>query len=287
MIKLPWRQSHVRQPGSIPGISTFIDRSNWFSNIELPIIGRLDRHKCHLWKRTICHGTQSIFLRGRFQGNQLPYLDTVKLSPVSVPLKLFELWITNGEIDFQARHISTASSYTNLLKTNETEGNYSWCWSYSAWATVMQLNLGCKNLKLREFFSDRNVRVALNLAIDREKINELIYNGLYTPSQYAPIKASPQYYEKASNANINHGVAKANDLLDTAGYTQKNADGVTVFIKMEANRSSLFSKALTMTGPSDADCQSEICKMWTKAIGIKANYKFVERSLYEAAAEGQ
>ena len=78
---------------------------------------------------------------------------------------------------------------------------------------------------MREFFNDRNVRIALSLAVDRDELNELIYDGLLTPRQYSPLAMSPNYYAKLANAYIEYDPDKANRLLDEAGYTEKDADG--------------------------------------------------------------
>lgn len=253
----------------------FIDRNNWFANTALPIMGAWVA-KNELGKDIFLMERNPYFFAVDSKGNQLPYLDTIK-HRVFQDLANFELWITNGEIDFQSRH-TVASSYT-LMKKSETSGDYKLVLGSSAWAILVQLNLGCKNKKLREFFNDRNARIALNLALDRDKINELVYNGLYTTSQYAPIKASPQYYEKASKAYTTFDVAKANKLLDDAGYTKKNAEGIRLYKDSSEPITFLFD-GFNQYGSSDVDCGGQITKMW-QAIGIKASYKLMERSLYE------
>ena len=53
---------------------------------------------------------------------------------------------------------------------------------------ALQCNLTTKNEPLREFFNERNVRIALSLAVDRENMNELAYDGFYTPRQYSPME---------------------------------------------------------------------------------------------------
>ena len=59
-------------------------------------------------------------------------------------------------------------------------------------------NQTSKDPNIREFFSNRDVRYALNIAVNRDQINELVYDGRMTPRQYSPIGLSPQYYEPAS-----------------------------------------------------------------------------------------
>jgi len=58
----------------------------------------------------------------------------------------------------------------------------------------LSTNHTSKDARLREFFSDRRVRIALSHAVNRDEMNELIYDGLATPRQYSPMEESPQYY---------------------------------------------------------------------------------------------
>lgn len=54
-------------------------------------------------------------------GNQLPYIDRVTHRLFDQP-DVFNLWITNGEIDFQNRHVAL-SNFT-LFKESEEAGDY-------------------------------------------------------------------------------------------------------------------------------------------------------------------
>ena len=47
-----------------------------------------------------------------------------------------------------------------------------------------------------EFFQNSDVRIALSHAINREEINELIYDGLVPFGASGARQGSPQYYEK-------------------------------------------------------------------------------------------
>ncbi|HMN30406.1 MAG TPA: ABC transporter substrate-binding protein, partial [Caldilineaceae bacterium] len=103
--------------------------------------------------------------------------------------EVLNLWVTSGEIDFQNRHISIANF--TLYKENEAQGAYQVYVGTSANHLALQLNLTTKNEQLRDFFNQRDVRIAVSQAIDREAINELIFDGLATPRQYSPLSSSP------------------------------------------------------------------------------------------------
>jgi len=210
-------------------------------------------------------------------GNQLPYVDKITHRLFESP-EVLNLWVTNGEIDFQARHMSVANF--TLYKENEDAGAYQVFVGTSANHLAMQPNHTTKNPRLREFFQTRDVRLALSIAVDRETINELIYDGLATPRQYSPISSSPQYYEKLSNAHLEYDVEGANALLDGAGYTEKDADGFRLWKDGSGETLSFIIEGTATVGSPDEDTVQQVIKYYA-AVGIKAAYKGVERSLYE------
>ena len=250
------------------------NRNWWYLNPDRPQVGAwLAKNKL----------SEQMFLMERNpyyfvvdpEGNQLPYLDKVT-HRLFEQTEVFNLWITNGEIDFQNRHVAMAN-YT-LFKQNEQKGDYKVFVGKTAGHIAMQLNLSTKNPKLREFFGDRRVRIALSLSVDRKAINDLIYEGLYTPRQYSPLKRSAQYYEKLSNAHIQYDPAQANKLLDEAGYSKKDAQGFRLF-KDGSGPISFTIEGTTQAGEPDEDAYQEIVKYFAK-VGVKCAYKYFERALY-------
>jgi peptide/nickel transport system substrate-binding protein len=145
---------------------------------------------------------------------------------------------------------------------------------------AMQVNHTCLEPKLREFFQNRDVRIALSLAANRDEINELVYNGTYTPRQYSPLEVSPDYYEALSNNHIEYDPDTANSMLDAAGYAEKDADGfrlwpdgsgpISFVIESSAGAGSVDEDAMQLYVTQLAD------------VGIKAEYLIEERSLYTA-----
>jgi peptide/nickel transport system substrate-binding protein len=212
-------------------------------------------------------------------GNQLPYTDQIiHRQYSSASMEVFKLWITNGEIDFQARQVSAAAADYTLFKQNETKGDYKVFKGYSASHFAIQLNLSTKNDKLREFFNDRNVRLGLSVAINRDQINELIYSGMATPRQYSPVRSSPQFYEKLTKAYIQYDAKRAAQYLDDAGYKVKDADGFRKY-KDGSDTISFTIEGTDAVGTAGEDQVQQVVKMW-KAVGVKCAYKYVERALY-------
>jgi peptide/nickel transport system substrate-binding protein len=132
---------------------------------------------------------------------------------------------------------------------------------------------------LAEFFQNRDVRIAMNLAMNREEINELVWSGLLTPRQYSPLSVSPQYNEKAANAYIQYDPAEANRLLDAAGYDKKDAEGFRLW-KDSSGPVSFVIEGIFATGSNEDDTAQLVTK-YLADVGIMATYKPEERSLYE------
>jgi peptide/nickel transport system substrate-binding protein len=142
---------------------------------------------------------------------------------------------------------------------------------------AVQLNQAVKNDNLRAFFQNRDVRIALSYALDRERINELVYNGLATPRQYAPLSISPQYYPKLADAYIEFDAAKANQMLDDAGYANKDSDGFRTYA--DGTTISFTIEGTEAAGTPVEDSAQQIVQMWAD-VGVKCAYKYFERSLY-------
>lgn len=209
-------------------------------------------------------------------GNQLPYLDKIQHRLFETP-DVLNLWIVNGEIDFQARHVAFGN-YT-LYKESEQSGDYKVVLGVSANHMAFKPNHTTKNPKLREFFQNRDVRIAMSLAMNRDEMNELVWNGMLVPRQYSPLSMSPQYYEKLSNAYIEYDPDKANELLDAAGYDKRDAEGYRMW-KDGSGPVSFIIEGTNETGTPEEDTVQLVVK-YLNDVGIKASYKAVERSLYE------
>ncbi len=208
-------------------------------------------------------------------GNQLPYIDKITHLLFETP-DAFNTRIIAGEVDFQARHVSIGDF--TLLKENESRGGYQVVLGVSANHIAFQPNHTAKNPKIREFFQNRDVRTALSLAINRDEINELVFNGTAVPRQYSPLSMSPQYYEKLTKASIEYDPARANQLLDQAGYDKKDAQGFRLW-KDGSGPISFIIEGTAQAGSPDEDAVQTMIKYFAD-VGVKATYKAQERSLY-------
>lgn len=208
------------------------------------------------------------------EGNQLPYVDRVT-HLLFESVDAFGARILAGEIDYQARHVSIGNF--TLYKEGEGQGDYQVMLGVTANHEAWQPNQTTKNEKLREFFQNRDVRIALSLAINRQEINDLAFNGTATPRQYSPLAASPQSHPEQANVYIEYDPARANELLDQAGYAAKDAQGMRLW--KDGSGPISFTIEGTSTGDPREDAALTVVRYFTD-VGVQCAYKAVERALY-------
>jgi peptide/nickel transport system substrate-binding protein len=208
------------------------------------------------------------------EGNQLPYIDQVNHN-LYQNQEVLNLWIASGKIDAQMRGL-TAGNYT-FYKQNEAKGGYKTLTWRAASTGAYYVNINAPDPVLAKLFDTADFRQALNLAINREEINQLVYNGLGTARQYSPVKGSPEYDEGMTTAWAQFDVAKANTLLDGLGL-KKGADGVRQ--RPDGKPLEIVMEHTAIQGSPDLEAHNLVVKYWA-AIGVKIDLKYDERALYE------
>ncbi len=267
-------QAQVEEAGFNAWNEYFLDRSYWYMNPERPM------HSGWVAKNSL---SEELFVMERnpyfmavdAEGQQLPYVDGIN-HRIFETNDVFDLRIINGEVDFQARHVNLANF--TLYKENEEDGDYQMMVGKSSGHPAVQLNLTVQDENLRAFFNERDVRIALSIAVDRDAINELVFDGLMTPRQYSPIGLSPQAYPKQAEAYIQYDPEEANRLLDEAGYSEKNDDGMRVWPGTD-EAISFIIEGIDQPGSQNEDFVNQVARYYAD-VGVQATYKFVERTLY-------
>ncbi len=149
----------------------------------------------------------------------------------------------------------------------------------SRW-TAVEINSGAKTKTGKKMgtgnpaLADPRLRKAIHLAIDKKKLVSTVVGGLGVPgSNYLP-PAFPQWAWKPSAAQaVSYDPAKANALLDSAGYT-KGSDGIRIDPKTHKK----LTLRLGIHSDDSRDSQtSQFLKGWLKAIGI--NLKIETQSM--------
>lgn len=246
----------------------------WFTNTDVPVVGP--------WKTTQpAPADPHIMERNPYYwqvdtaGNQLPYIDKVEHA-LWTNQEVFNLWIAQGKIDMQMRHVS-AGSYT-FYKENEARGGYRVLNWRAASTSSYFPNQNSTNTVLAAVWAMPQVREALNVAINRQQILDLVYNGLGKVRQASPVAGSPEYDAEHEVKWTQYDPAHAAALLDSVGI-RLGSDGV----RRLPNGSPFEFVVEHTSGPGDpGNDQHEFVRLDWEAIGVKATFRFVERSLYEA-----
>ncbi len=157
-------------------------------------------------------------------GRQLPYIDAVKVGMGStglVPTKAGA-----GETDLQGRYIRF-DNYTFLKASTRLHPMSVRLWETAKGSQIALFpNMNASDDVWRKVLRDVRVRRALSLAIDRHEINQVVYYGLARPSSNTVLPSSPLFREEYQKAWIQYDLDQANKLLDEAGLSKRNDDGI-------------------------------------------------------------
>ena len=157
------------------------------------------------------------------QGHQLPYIDEIK----EIYLKDNEVTVLkmiNREIDIKHQNLNLAMAPA-LLDGAEKGGYKVYFLNFPRYYTL-SVNLTHKDPEIRALFSNFNFRKALSLAINREEINQAVFFGQATPTQYTGFKLGEVFVDKAMSTKlIQFDLATAKAEFAKLGLTDTNGDG--------------------------------------------------------------
>ena len=104
------------------------------------------------------------------EGNQLPYINTRTFDVLSDPQVLVTKTLA-GEIDFQDRNLATTANKPVLFEGQEAGGfEFFEETPVSPNYMVMMLNLNHKDPKTRALFQNKDFRIGLSYAMDRQEV---------------------------------------------------------------------------------------------------------------------
>ncbi len=209
------------------------------------------------------------------EGNQLPYIDRIRFEVVE-NIDLLNTKALAGAVDMQFRHISWVN-YA-LYMERAAVGQYEvYKWTLAEGSNYcLHFNLNHENPGLRELEENVNFRHALSVAIDREEINEVVYQGLGTPRQASVLPTVKGYKPEQSTAWAQFDPDLANKLLDEIGLTKRDAEGFRLNLRGEPLTINI--EYAPIFGPW-GDITQMICAYW-KNIGIRAFPKEEARTLF-------
>ncbi|MEZ4833326.1 MAG: ABC transporter substrate-binding protein [Caldilineaceae bacterium] len=268
----------VAEEGFDNWVNLFKDKNTWQRNPDLPVVTP--------WKTLNPITTDNWVLERNpyyfgvdTEGNQLPYIDRISMT-LAENLEVLNLRAIAGEYDYQARHISLANLPV-LLENAETggysvsldpaqhgaDGAFQWNLSYEA------------DAEISSWIKNADFRRALSLAVDRNKINEIIFLGIGVPGSAVVAESSvfnpgPEYRDLWSTFDPD----TANQMLDDLGLTERDSEGYRL---RTDNGERLMIELPTIPAFIQFTQLAELVKEdWAK-VGIFANVVESERTLVE------
>lgn len=222
-------------------------------------------------------GEVAIFTRNPYYhavdtaGNQLPYIDKIR-HDLFQDKETLNLWIAQGRIDLQGRHVQV-NSYPFYVENAEA-GNYRVAQWKQLIVETLWPNQTTRDPVLAELFQNPEFREAINIAIDRDTINEISYAGFGEAMQAGPGRGSQIFSEDLLTKWREFDPERANALLDGLGLDQRDADNYR--LRKDGKRLSV-----TITTPTQFDVEPlELVSADWEAIGIEVEIEAIERSLY-------
>jgi len=261
-------------------VNLFKDKNTWARNPDLPVLTP--------WKTVNSIATDNWVLERNpyyygvdTAGNQLPYIDRISMT-LAENLEVLNLRAVAGEYDYQSRHIALANlpvllenaeanGYTIHLDPAQhgADGAFQFNQSYQA------------DEEIGKWLRTVDFRRALSLAVDRDKINEILFLGIGTPgsavvAETSPFNPGPEYRTLWSPSQPD--IDQANAMLDAIGLTEKDSEGYRL---RTDNGERLIIELPTIPAFIQFTQLAELVKEdWAK-VGIFANVVEQERSLVE------
>ena len=206
-------------------------------------------------------------------GNQLPYIDGWRFGLVENPQVLM-LQAIQGEVDFQARHMDITNF--PVLKENEHKGGYYVQNVPGFGGSDAMLNINATyDGPEKVVLANRDFRIGLSHAIDRDFIRSTGFLGLGLTGNYLPPPGHPQHpgpeYE---TLNATYDPDLANQLLDGV-VSNRDGDGFRTL--PNGDRLEIVIGGTAAFGPWPAIAES-VASMWEE-VGVRARADIVERSL--------
>jgi peptide/nickel transport system substrate-binding protein len=218
------------------------------------------------------------------EGNQLPYFDSIDFDMFQDAETLL-LRALNGDIDWHARHFNTPNNKPVLAQEREA-GDYDFfdITSTQNNSAAIFLNLTHNDPIKREIFNNRDFRVGLSQAVNRQEVIDLVFGGEGAPSQIAPRPESPDFYdEEMATQYTAYDIDLANQFLDQAGYSERDGDGFR--LGPDGNRIS-FQVGVTPDAVAALVDVLELVTGYWREVGIDVQASSESEALFTERLEG-
>ncbi|WP_454850950.1 ABC transporter substrate-binding protein [Rhizobium binxianense] len=271
-------QKEISAAGQSNWVGLMVNKSNFWSNVDVPTINP--------WVFKTGYGsgsaTQAIAERNPYYwkvdtaGNQLPYIDVRHFDVLSDPQVLVAKTLA-GDIDFQDRNLAVAANKPVLFEGRE-KGGFEFFEETPASPNIMimMLNLNHKDPATREIFQNKDFRIGLSYAMDRQEVLDVVWLGQGQIAQTSVMPGSVYYNERLAKQYTEYDVEKANSFLDKV-LPNKGADGMRL---RPDGKPFAFTFAYSAANPVFGDALELIAAQWAK-VGIAMTPTPLDRTLIQ------
>lgn len=211
-------------------------------------------------------------------GNQLPYTDEVRFTYFADQQAL-NLAAIAGDFDMQARHI-LMTNYPVLKEQEQKTGKYHvLIWpTFGGSDAVIAINTTyTADPAIGKLMANKDFRIALSYAINRDEIKESVFLGLGEARQPVPAPTHPYYPGKEwAEKYTQYKPDLANKMLDTLGLTKRDGQGIRL---MENGKPATIEISVVPAFGAWPDVAQLVAKDW-QAVGIRTVVQIRERALH-------
>ncbi|MDL2228627.1 ABC transporter substrate-binding protein [Treponema sp. OttesenSCG-928-L16] len=282
----PNADAQAKQAGYADWAAMFIAKGGtgepsdaYYQNSDMPVL--------EAWKFSIAPGagsaSRAIAERNPYywkvdtEGNQLPYMDRIVYDLLQ-DVEVLILKILNGEIDWMDQYFALPGNKA-VIYENQQKGGYHLFSTTSTEpnAAIIQFNLNHPDPDMRAMFRNKDFRIGVSHAINRQEIINIVYAGQGTPAQAAPMPGTEFYNERLAKQYTEYDVAKANAALDRAGYTRRDSAGY----RLTPNGKRVAFTFELDVGRTEFVEMVQLLQNYLKVVGVDAQIRTMDRSLWE------
>jgi peptide/nickel transport system substrate-binding protein len=210
-------------------------------------------------------------------GNQLPYIDEVRFTYFADQQAL-NLAAIAGDFDMQERHV-LMTNYPVLKEQEQKTGKYHvliWPTFGGSDAVVAINSTYTADPVIGKLLANKDFRIALSYAINRDEIKESVFLGLGEARQPVPAPLHPYYPGKEwAEKYTQYRPDLANKMLDALGLTKRDAQGIRL---MANGKPATIELGVVPAFGAWPDTAQLIAKDW-QGVGIKTVVQVRERAL--------
>ena len=230
-------------------------------------------------------GTQFVAERNPYyywvdaEGNQLPYIDRI----VGTAYQNEETML----VDVLAGQYDTMANSTDeqrvLFFDNQDKSGLNIYPTLSEGGVTTTVHFNMTHPVLGDIFSQKDFRIGMSYAINREEIIDIVYFGQGVPRQISPMEDSPLYNEQLTTQYLDYDVDLANEYLDKV-LPDRDADGWRINPATGEKLDIVFTVQSGDYGLRFTDV-AELLKGYYATVGIDVIVEVVDNEVWAQRAE--